>query len=160
MRLTMLPFVIFFIVLISFFIVVFAQGYQLQSRAHTQYKPAEAVITRSEVVCGKGKNRTCNASIEYKYSVSGQLYTANRIAYISHQISAEAQVDQFPIGMHVTAYFDPANPGEAVLDNSAWPLTRLAGMLGPPLIIFIAIIGGGWIILRRIRRRYYPGFNR
>lgn len=61
--------------------------------------------------------------IIYEYRLDGQTYTSQQIAFgieqsYGSQNRAGDVLDEFPVGSPVTVYYDPDNPGNAVLDRS------------------------------------------
>ncbi len=63
-------------------------------------------------------------SVEYVYQVEGTPYTGKAIAFgasrsYSNRTKAEAQLGKYPVGGRVTVYYNPENPGEAVLERQA-----------------------------------------
>jgi hypothetical protein len=59
--------------------------------------------------------------VVYEYSAEGQRYQSRRIAFglevggMSRM--AEARIARYPVGSPVNVYYNPANPGEAVLEQ-------------------------------------------
>jgi hypothetical protein len=49
---------------------------------------------------------------------SGRIQFASQTTYI-RKSSAEAAISHYPAGSHLTPYYDPENPAEAVLDRTA-----------------------------------------
>lgn len=61
-------------------------------------------------------------AIRYVYSVIGVQYTGTRIAYgiaSSDRASTLRILARYPLGASVQVYYDPQNPGEAVLETRA-----------------------------------------
>ena len=79
---------------------------------------------------------TYTPRIIYEYTVDGQTYTSQQIAFgieqsYGSQNRADDVLEDFPVGNPVTVYYDPEDPGNAVLDRSAGRN------------IFFIILGGG-----------------
>ena len=76
---------------------------------------ADGKVTVSEVT-GSKKN---SWKVEYVYSVAGQPYAGERFAYDPMPVQGREEVERhvaaYPAGAAVTVYYDPGNPGEAVL---------------------------------------------
>ena len=98
-----------------------------QARAHKTYEAVEAVVTKTPRIKtnrsqGSSKRATYEPVITYRYSVAGQDYTSKRYSYtftMDHDYGdAKRIVEAHPKGTVVTAYFDPDDPSQAVLDNT------------------------------------------
>jgi hypothetical protein len=60
--------------------------------------------------------------VEYDYTVMGAAYHASRVAFGADSFGkgqAEAILARYPVDTHVTVYYNPEKPGEAVLEQSA-----------------------------------------
>jgi len=90
----------------------FSQHHKAQT-----YQAVDAVITLSEATERRGLKRTrYNAHVEFEYEVAGQKYTSENInSDVSTRPKSEAFVEKYPAGTKTTAYYDPANPAEAML---------------------------------------------
>ncbi len=78
--------------------------------------------------------------VKYHYQVAGQDYEGAKIAFgfqqsYNSQAKAQAALERFPVGGHVSVYYDPNNPSDAVLERKAGAST-LGLVLG---IIFLVI---------------------
>ena len=89
---------------------------QLKAR---DYVPVEATIRSSEVtVHSDGEGTTYGLKMAYEYSVGDTEYIGNKYRYGRFSSSdrwAYRVVDSHPPGRKVTAYYNPHNPGDAVL---------------------------------------------
>jgi uncharacterized protein DUF3592 len=79
--------------------------------------------------------------VRYSYSVVGQPYTGERIAFglgesSSRSAKAQKMLDGYPVGRPVTVYYDPANPAQAVLER------RAGGGIGGLLIGIVFLTAG------------------
>jgi Protein of unknown function (DUF3592) len=126
----------FFIGLFCFFIVVGIDSYWKQRFAHEHFQPVEAVITRSEISCHNSAR--CTADIEYSYTVAGKPYKATRYAFVSYDEPLSRRMKRYPLNAKVTAYADPDDPSEAVLDNTSWSAWDIACMIGIPFGLLLA----------------------
>ena len=87
--------------------------------------------------------------LEYRYVVNGNPYQGKRhdlgMAVCDTQARAEQMVLRYPVGAHVTVYFDPTRPADAVLetavDTSALWLMGLATLL-------VSAYGFYWVLPR------------
>ena len=121
-------------------------GVYQQLRVH-QFLPVQGEVTHSEV----GVNRSTEGStfypdIRFRYTVDGQTHDTGeyRIQVISSsgQGSKQEIVRRHPVGSKVQAWYDPAKPEVAVIDNSFsfFPVIFLA--IG---VIVLGIIIGLWV---------------
>ena len=158
-------FVVFFIGLFGFFGYGASVSYRQQSYAHAHYTPTQAIVTRSEVVCttampsrlsGVATNSgSCTPIIEYKYNLDGQTYNNSRYAFISrNEITPSMRLKNYPLGAQVTAYVDPEDHAESLLDNSAWSGDRMMVTFLPPLLIMAIIVIAGVLIMNRLKSRF------
>lgn len=95
---------------------------------------------------------TYTPEVEYTYEVSGQVFTGKKISFgfktgYGNRSKAEARLANYPEGSQVTVYYDPANPGDAVVERkpSGTSTMMVVGIifavigvcLACPLMIFI-----------------------
>ncbi|CAM3947058.1 DUF3592 domain-containing protein [Roseateles saccharophilus] len=72
--------------------------------------------------------------IEYDYQVAGQARRGSKVGYAggpSQSADKAALVARYPVGLEVRVYYDPADPGRAVLERSpsrAWIAAVLMGV--------------------------------
>lgn len=83
--------------------------------------------------------------VEYDYSVNGVLYRGKKLAFgaekgYASEKAAWAALAAYPEGASVTVYYDPANPGEAVLQQKAVAAT--AGLVIGIILVLVAVCGG------------------
>ena len=76
--------------------------------------------------------------LRYTYQVSGTTFTGDKITFGFHQsygseAKAQAVLQRYPVGSNAMVYYNPANPGEAVLE-------RAAGGFGVSLVIGIVFL--------------------
>lgn len=90
--------------------------------------------------------------IVYRYTVNGQTYTSERaaFAYKNSRSTAQDFVKRFHPGAQVSAFYDPANPSEAVLVREGSRLLWVFIAFGS---VFAAIGGGLLIRLLNARRQ-------
>jgi hypothetical protein len=84
-------------------------------------------------------NTDYKAIVRYTYSVMGQEYSANRVAFgarSSNRNAASEVVNRYPLDQQVTVYYDPDKPGQAVLERVSG-----SGML--QIVIGILLIFAG-----------------
>lgn len=81
-------------------------------------------------------------AIQYEYQVGAQAYRASRIAfdrksYPKPQLASQA-LQAFPAGAEVLVYYDPAKPGDAVLQRTNSTGTVLMAVGGLIVVLGIA----------------------
>ena len=91
------------------------------------------VIVRSEFNrAHEGDNDSLR--IEYEYHVGGVLQRGSTLSYIGLPAGGDAKAAlaaRYPVGLEVTVYHDPAEPGRAVLEREAsraWIAPALMGL--------------------------------
>lgn len=111
--------------MLSFFAVLlacFSAAALLKKRAVSRWVPAVATVVESGVVWGRGSKggRTWVLRLAYEYAAGGRIYRAGRVAFYRRCTGSCAQelAARYPVGSQVQVYYDPAEPGEAVIDNT------------------------------------------
>src|SRR6185436_9004024 len=122
----------------------------VESHVESHLKSPSNNRNRSTVtinVNGGGGSRTYSAVITYRYSVDGQSYTSHRYWYegggSSSQSGADALAAEYAAGKQVTAYYDPKNPAEAVLNNEAPDQMVIMVSLGFLWLCVVAVLVKG-----------------
>ena len=74
-------------------------------------------ITRSTHEHGNPHTGQCDTTdLRYSYQVDGSTYEGTRLTLLDYRTDlADAHV-RYPVGAHVMVYYNPADPGEAVLE--------------------------------------------
>lgn len=127
-----------------------------------QWPAAEARILRSEVREERSTSRLGDSSydmeetvsyypeVEYEYEAGGRTWRSNRILHVRVNCSLEgarATVARYPAGARVTARYDFADPGYAVLEpglsgkEGQYRTVRIVG------IVFLALGAGGFMAI-------------
>jgi Protein of unknown function (DUF3592) len=99
----------------------------MQLRRAKQWPSAPGRITKSEVSASHLQTaheatRIVNGpAIEYAFSSNGRKYAGRRIAIGENTggPDTEATLARYPLGAHVTVYFDPDDPENCVLERNA-----------------------------------------
>ncbi|WP_419190984.1 DUF3592 domain-containing protein [Saltatorellus ferox] len=132
-------------------------GYQLYrvQDARSRYEEVEARVVSSSVRANHSSDGSTYApSIEFLYEFDGMTFRSDRHAFLSIATSdrgfATAACERFPVGAEVTAFVDPEDPMEAVLDLSgkSFPAMLLL-FLTPFNLIGLSILGMIFNTLRR-----------
>lgn len=101
---------------------------------------ADGVVTSSSVVTRYWRDvELHHPAVQYQYSVGPQTYSGKRIAFKTEsggtaQVAADV-LGPYPQGAHVPVYYNPSNPGEAVLEPGIKGEQRLLFWIG---MFFIA----------------------
>jgi hypothetical protein len=110
-----------------------------EHRRLTTYEPVTATVLSARVQDHSDSDGTTyEPVIAYRYRVNGREYTASRVTPLKESRSgrwAHRVTARYEVGNNYTAYYDPANPGEAFLQRSrsiipwAFLLIGLAGLM-------------------------------
>lgn len=83
---------------------------------------SESRSDRSAPASRKGKT-SYGPYVQYEYRAQGQRYVREGVRLVTqlYGTAAEAQaiVERYPVGSHVQVFFDPGDPGTAVLESGA-----------------------------------------
>jgi len=115
-------------------------------------------ITRSEVQRNSSSDEDGGTSyfytpaVEYTYSAGGQDYTGKRISFggtAGHSSPAKSQavLANYPLNSTVLVFYDPAKPGDAVLERAAGGGTKAAMIIGIILIVISVMIACPLLIM-------------
>jgi hypothetical protein len=101
----------------------------------------QVIAARVDVSSDSDRNDSYSADIHYSYRVAGQEHTASRVAWggrvsSGSRAAADAAVIRYPVGSAVRVFYDPKEPGEAVLEPMATGgLNRLTFIM----VIFLVV---------------------
>lgn len=112
----------------------------------------EATVVGSRVrTHSDGESTTYSVQVVYEYRIGDQTLRANRDGLLSGSSSGreskERRVREMPPGAKVTAYVDPREPTNSLLDRSGWWLLLSVGVPG----VFALVGAGGLYHLLRQR---------
>lgn len=109
--------------------------------ASKNWPTSAGTVISSEVVRPSGKSTKFEAKVVFTYSVDGKAYTSEKLkATMARGTSSWARevVESYPAGAKVEVYFNPKNPGTAVvlpgLQRDNYWMTLL------PLFVLLLII--------------------
>lgn len=122
-----------------------------QHRA-ASFLPVSGVVTESRVeVEVDSDGWSYFPLVTFRYEVEDFVYEAGKLRLVRISLGesdAERRAARYPIGAKVQAFYDPADPGTAVLEIDVHPLTMVFAAIGL-LPIGIAL----WLVRRQRRRR-------
>jgi hypothetical protein len=126
----------------------------LQARRAAVWPQTAGRITRSEVAAsrhqgsGKATELINLPAVEYEFSVGGNKFTGTRISIGEDKAGAntEATLAHYPVGAAVMVYYDPADPGNSLLERDI-PKDLPAGCLALLAILAALIVGGYWLVV-------------
>jgi hypothetical protein len=124
-----------------------ARGERVLGMRSLEWWQAAATVMRCDRHPGY-RNRSESATVTYRYVVRGQPYFSDRVTVASESVTENVQafVDGHPVGTLITAYYNPENPKDAVINPgidklNAFNLTFSAVMTVGSAIFFILVIG-------------------
>ncbi|MGE0713415.1 MAG: DUF3592 domain-containing protein [Planctomycetota bacterium] len=129
-------------------------AYRLQQRAAEVYQPVSATLLEVEERHYRTKNgpRT-EVILTYAYEVEGKRYTSRRF---SHFGEAPDKLG-YAKGKQYKAYYDPADPSQAVMSRKRPNFGKLALIAGLPLLIAGMVGAIGWASARAEAQRAAQG---
>lgn len=107
---------------------------------------------------GRSRTRTTyRTEVRYEYTIDGSTYQGDQIKtgdYSGSQGRANDTVNRYPAGANMTVYYDPVDPGHAVLERGADRTgVYLFGGIGAGFaVIGLAALAFGGVFLRRVTR--------
>lgn len=119
------------------------------ARDSKKWPTVEGIVLESgtEVMSGF-EGRAIGAKVKYEYEAGGVKYTSDRISVGQYGTGggghAKAEAARYPAGKKVTVYYDPKNPGQALLEPggalllSAFLLFFAAMLIPLGLLFFVA----------------------
>jgi len=121
-----------------------------QWQAHYEFVPVLATVQKSGIgpadAGAAGGENEWRPVVAYQYAFGSSLYEQNRLSYMDDGWPDRAAVDGwltgYDKGSTVTAYVNPADPREAVLDNHA-PDSRFLFYLLPFLMLGVLLLIAG-----------------
>ena len=124
------------------------------AKASSDWPNVNGKITRSAVATKRSDGKTMfSFDVVYKYEVEGKQYTCNNVYFggegsSSSSSSANGVVSRYPKGSEVKVYYEPANPGNAVLEpGTTWSSYLVYGVGMVFLVIGVLVAGGSLIKL-------------
>lgn len=84
-----------------------------------------------------------SVDIAYRYRVAGVTYEGGRVAYCTRWHGSHKTIERYPVGRRVTVFYDPENPGRALLDRRGGRSAGALAALGAA-IAFAASLAPGF----------------
>ena len=153
-----IPWLVYAMLLAPVGLIVFAAIYKyLEVRAASDWPsvPGKVVIAKSEVrkvkvidsdrEAGHRFEERNFANITYEYSVAGQTYRNNRVSIGEDRGNFEVAetIARYPVGKHVTVYYNPNKRSEAVLERDM--PQGMWGCIGWMVVIAVVLVFGSAI---------------
>ena len=121
-----------------------------QWQAHYEFVPVLATVLKSEInssaAGANSEGSSWHPAVAYRYAFGPASHEQNRIFYMgsgwSDRAAAQDWLARYDEGATVTAYVNPSDPREAVLDNSAPDSHFLLYLLPFVLLGVLAVIAG------------------
>jgi len=148
--LTTVPFLIVVLVL-----VMIARRSSAKANASKDWPSTSGQVLMSQIEMRRSSGRNTGMSpfpvVVYEYTVMGQRYQSNRIAFggdIGGSMIAQPTIAKYPAGSMVTVYYNPQNPGEAVLEQRSrsskilvWVAVFIVAMLACTVAMTLGMMG-------------------
>jgi len=120
------------------------------------WRAVPATVVSSRVRShSSGEGTTYSVDVLYHYEINGREYRANRYGFMRGSSSGydgkRAVVNRFPPGARVTAFVNPSDPADAVLERGFTP--DMLFLLIPGVFLAIGLVGLVYSIRRAARLR-------
>ena len=129
------------------FLIGYLQFRKVHASHSWQYTPGRILSVKIESTTTRGNPDEPDLTsffpvIQYEYVVDNQHYLGNRIAFSTRSYSRSKQAEEalkaFQVGASVWVFYDPAQPGQAVLERKAAGGTLLMVIGGAIVLVAIA----------------------
>lgn len=118
--------VIFFLFIGGIFATISGIRNRRKGSASQSWPAAGGVITKAWIIESRDTDEdgytstTYTPKWEYQYKVGSETFSSNQISFggvtgYGRRKKAQEELDRFPVSSQVRAYYDPANPSDAVL---------------------------------------------
>ncbi len=134
-----------------------------RAMASTEWPTTQGEVLTSEVERvrhrhhDRGPSTTFHARISYGYSVGGEPYTGDRVGIGDYGSNtnhhARSVVRRYPVGSHVTVYYDPDRPRIALLE----PGVRASAFAVPGIGAAFVLFGGLCFVVFLLHGRKQAG---
>ena len=129
------------------FLLGWFQFRKVQSSRSWPYTPGRILSAKVDTSITRGNQDEADTTsylpvIQYEYVVDNQHYLGNRIAFVARSYSRRKQAEEamkaFEAGASVWVFYDPAKPGQAVLERKASGGTMWM-MLGGAIVLLAVV---------------------
>ena len=108
----------------------------LRAKSSLQWPHTKAVITASYLVVGHFKQmKGYRGVVQYRYQVGSAEYSGSRLSFgrthLAVQDAWQKVIDAYPVGKSVDVYYDPKDPGFAILEP---------GLLGEMALLYKMVL--------------------
>ena len=130
----------------------------LQASRAADWPTVEGRVDKAEVGVREGLSTLYFADVEYDFTVADRNFHGRRLTIgppekDGNRANVEAVLANYAVGQTVNVHYDPANPGEAVLE----PRLASAGMhMGVSAFFALIATLGGYLLYRGFRRPRVP----
>ena len=125
-----------------------------EARATEDWPVAEGHVESSQLLPPHKSGQSWRVSVAYSYEVDGAVYHSNRWDVngerkLDSRGEAELSVDQHRVGSTVSVYYDPEQPGQAVLETGGSGHAWLLILFGVILLVFATRVAAKRFFKRR-----------
>lgn len=147
------------LLVVVLFLGIFGGIFFLQVIQHNidvqENEPVEGTVVSTDMAIREDDDDTeYNPIITYEYEIDGETYRNDNTfpggftRWKDSRSSAQAVIDNHPVGSQTTVYYRPGNPGKSYLTNNGWP----GGWFISAGYLLVAIATGLWLIRQGFRR--------
>ena len=146
-------------------LVIWAISLQLKISASRRWSSTPGRIINSELATrstatSRGSFSAYYPKVVYEYQVGGQTYQGNRIMFgqfpaHSSPDLAQSKLAQYQLHSTGQVFYNPANPAEAVLEQSAMTLKTLWLVAGLIFILLLAVLGLAFLLSNLLPNRNF-----
>jgi len=148
-------------ILMAFGAVELFIGWQIHHNAamSERWPTSDGIILASHLIEleGSANKKKYEAYVRYGYMVGGKTYTDDTINFKRHHVDVlnivSQVLKQYPVGMHVKVFYDPTEPGHAVLEPGMPWKADIPLFVG--LVFFVFGLFYLWFLVRRGRPTRY-----
>jgi hypothetical protein len=115
-----------------------------QAKRAATWTKATAQVMRSEIVTETRNGKEVKVPrVEYEFPVSFHRYRGSRVnfAEVISGVDAKETIARFRVGASVPVYYNPADPGESVLERELPPFMRGVWVVLGGLVAAILAVG-------------------
>ncbi len=127
---------------------------EVQGKVLSSGIKTEQIVSHNSTITDARLKEMYSPDVEYQYVVDGKTYQNSRFWQERVQISQVEKIEkliaQYPVGVNITVYYNPTNPGDSYLETLPeinfrryiiWGIFILIGIV-ILIFVFIALSGG------------------